>query len=72
MKSQQDLRKRLSHLLVHAADRKESSNIIANMLLNEIDNLMLVYWGHLSDMGMPRKEFEVIRRKVKKHLVPSR
>lgn len=68
MKSQRELRKRLSHLLLHGTNRQEVKDLIANMLINEMDNLLLIYWGHLGDMGMPRKDFDSIKRKVKRRL----
>jgi hypothetical protein len=64
----QTLRSRLVKVLLHSDNAEHVRSIIVNMILNDIDGVLVEYWGHLGDMGWPKSEYMKVKRAVKKRL----
>lgn len=64
----QTLRSRLVKVLLHSDNSEDVRVAVANLILNDIDGVLVEYWGHLSDMGWPKSEYMKVKRAVKKRL----
>ena len=69
MRTNYEFRRALARAVQRARTEKELSNMIANVILGDIDDILIRAWSHLGDMGLIDSQFKMIRSVVKKRIL---
>ena len=68
MRTSRELRSDFGRIMQVANTKKVRDGMIANLLLNTLDGVLVDSWSYVSDMGVTRNEFVKIKNVVKRRL----
>lgn len=68
MKTSRELRSDFGRIMQVADTKKVRDGMIANLISNILDSVLVDSWSHVSDMGVTRNEFVRIKNIVKRRL----